>query len=383
MVRVAHGRKGGLARVAATYVPIEADARLSNHAKYDARRRSRLAALLDGVAGMPAEGELPHKAIVGAICISHALDLEQCADEPWAFGKVVNVISAVCRLPQPIDHSGALSVWKVSDDVLAQMQAQLATATIYHNDISHLPGPEAQPPRLSANLDERRRKREREQAASGAGASGGDGRGDVAPTRRPAAASSKAAAAASTLRDPRIENAVTHSEYTKSQAARHGVELGFEEWTKSFAGRVENVTANRLYIVELADADGEFKLGLIASEGKVFNKRDEESGEEVPHIKGLWFKRCSDSNHNWGPNPEFEKFESNGKRNADDLPTESCLLEVEDTDLTDGSVEHKWSKPKLKQSLMKKLRWIADKHKLHVEKAAPAAAKPAKRARRA
>ena len=196
MVRVAHGRKGGLAPVAATYVPNEADARLSNHAKYDARRRSRLAALLDCVAGMLAEGELPHKAIVGAICISHALDLEQCADEPWAFGKVVNVISAVCRLPQPIDHSGALSVWKVSDDVLAQMQAQLASATISHNDISHLPGPEAQPSKLSANLDERRRKREREQAASGAGASGGDGR-DVAPTR-PAAASSKAAAAAST-----------------------------------------------------------------------------------------------------------------------------------------------------------------------------------------
>ena len=143
------------------------------------------------------------------------------------------------------------------------------------------------------------------------------------------------------------------------------------------------MTANRLYIVELADADREFKLGLIASEGKVFNKRDEESGEEVPHIKGLWFKRCSDSNHNWGANPEFEKFETNGKRNADDLPTESCLLEVEDTDLTDGSVEQKWSKPKLKQSLMKKVRWIADKHKLHVEKAAPAAAKPAKRARRA
>ena len=94
----------------------------------------------------------------------------------------------------------------------------------------------------------------------------------------------------------------------------------------------------------------------------------------------MWFKRCSDSNHNWGANPEFEKFESNGKRNADHTPTESCLLEVEDADLTDASVDQKWSKPKLKQTFMKKVRWIAETYKLHGGKAAPAASKRSKRA---
>ena len=121
----------------------------------DARWRSRLAALLESVAGMPAESDLPHGAIVGAIRISHALNLEQCANEPWAFGKVVNVISAVCRLAKPIDQSGALSAWPVDVDALAQMQVQLAAATISHNDISHLPGPAAQPAAFTTRLHAR------------------------------------------------------------------------------------------------------------------------------------------------------------------------------------------------------------------------------------
>ena len=42
--------------------------------------------LLAQLPGVPDEGLLPHSTIVGAIHISHALTLEQCTDEPWAFG---------------------------------------------------------------------------------------------------------------------------------------------------------------------------------------------------------------------------------------------------------------------------------------------------------
>ena len=59
------------------------------------------------------------------------------------------------------------------------------------------------------------------------------------------------------------------------------------------------------------------------------------------------------------------------------------VLEVEDSDLTDSSVAQKWTKPKFKQSLMRKLRWIAEKYKLQADGArAPAAAPPMKKARR-
>ena len=81
----------------------------------------------------------------------------------------------------------------------------------------------------------------------------------------------------------------------------------------------------------------------------------------------MWFKRCTESNRAWGANPEFEEYrDASGKRDQD-LPTESFLLEVEDSDLTENSVSLKLSKPKLKQALMRKLRWIAQKYNLLVE----------------
>ena len=198
------------------------------------------------------------------------------------------------------------------------------------------------------------------QAASSSQASGASSAGS---------ASSQAAPKQKPLRDPRIANTVSHEGYTKSAQARDGAELSFEEWTETFPGRVETVGADRLYIVKLVDADGEFHLGLVVSEGKVI---DRDGG---PHMKALWFKRCNDDNHSWGQNPEFEQYkDGKGGRVSDELPTESFLLEVDDKELTDSSVTQKWSQPKFKQTLMKKLRWMANKYKLTA--AAPTKAKP-------
>ena len=102
--------------------------------------------LMAGVSGMPKEADLPHACIVGAVRISHALSLEQCEPtEPWAFGPVVNLISAVARLNQPVAHKGALSLWRMSDEARDEVRQQLASATIVTNDLSHLPPASEQP----------------------------------------------------------------------------------------------------------------------------------------------------------------------------------------------------------------------------------------------
>ena len=76
--------------------------------------------------------------------------------------------------------------------------------------------------------------------------------------------------------------------------------------------------------------------------------------------------------------PEFEWYKDAKDKRDQELPTESFLFEVEDSDLTESSVDRKWTKPKFKQTLMRKNRWIADKYKLQAD-AAPAAAKRAKK----
>ena len=101
----------------------------------------------------------------------------------------------------------------------------------------------------------------------------------------------------------------------------------------------------------------------------------------VPHMKALWFERCKGGDH-WGANPEFQQCNwENSVRLFNEVPTESFLLEVEDNDLTDSSVGHKYDKPKLKQTLMRKVHWIADQYGLRAEQAAPSGrkAKGAKR----
>ena len=102
--------------------------------------------LLAGVEGLPAEETLAHGCLVGAVCISHALTLEQCqVSEPWAFGPVVNLISAYASLDTPVEHKGALSLWRIGDEAREELRSQLAHATVVHNDLSHLPPPSEQP----------------------------------------------------------------------------------------------------------------------------------------------------------------------------------------------------------------------------------------------
>ena len=170
------------------------------------------------------------------------------------------------------------------------------------------------------------------------------------------------------LRDPRVANTVSHVEYPKAAQSRDATQLTLEEWRRSFAGRVEMVESERLYIVRLSEADGEFKLGLVASTGAIIDKCAEgDEGVTEPHMKALWFRRKADDRaHAWGKNPAFEPYGGDGPdRIADELPTASFLVEVTDDDLTDVGVTNKWTEPKLKEAFTTgKLRWIAEQYEL-------------------
>ena len=96
--------------------------------------------LLQAVTALPPEAALPHGVVVGAVRVSHSLPLEDCSDvEPWAFGPVVNVIDACCRLETPVDAKGALSIWRLDPEAREAVQRQLEQATVADNDVSHLP----------------------------------------------------------------------------------------------------------------------------------------------------------------------------------------------------------------------------------------------------
>ena len=97
--------------------------------------------LLDRLARVPAEAELPHLAIVGAIRISHDLAFEECQANQWAFGPICNVISEVIELPRPVMHRGALSVWSIRPDALKEVRTQIATAQARRRPLHPLSAP--------------------------------------------------------------------------------------------------------------------------------------------------------------------------------------------------------------------------------------------------
>jgi hypothetical protein len=108
--------------------------------------------LLAALEGVPAERELPHGSIVGAIEVTHALTLEQCAADKWAFGPVCNMIRSVVRLPLPLPHKGALSVWKVADETRAALRELVSAAPVKLNGLLHFPPPSAAPLKFDVRL---------------------------------------------------------------------------------------------------------------------------------------------------------------------------------------------------------------------------------------
>ena len=178
----------------------------------------------------------------------------------------------------------------------------------------------------------------------------------------------------SELRDPRRVNHITHAGYSAAAASRDAADLKLDDWLEAFPGRVESVQAGKLYVVRLGEQDGELKLGLVQSEGKIFSKPDDD-GHPADFIRALWFRRCGvdpakcndAKNFSWPKNPAFELYMSSSGRIEDDLEVKSFLLEVEDADLTEAGLAQKLKAPKLTETFAKKLQRLADKYDLRGE----------------
>ena len=106
---------------------------------------------------------------------------------------------------------------------------------------------------------------------------------------------------------------------------------------------------------------------LTAFSQKELVEQASEAGEELDDepesvIKSKWFQRRKEDQIRWPKNPHFEHCPPEGDRAENDLPVECFLVEVADSDLTEGSVDVKWEAPKLKETFVKKLRALVEKY---------------------
>ena len=89
-------------------------------------------------AALPAEADLPHGVVVGALHVVRSLRPEECQGSVWASGPFCNVVGASCTLATPVAAQGSLGLWKPEPAVLEHVRAQLIDAPVLRNDVAHL-----------------------------------------------------------------------------------------------------------------------------------------------------------------------------------------------------------------------------------------------------
>ena len=89
-------------------------------------------------AALPAEADLPHGVVVGALHVVRSLRPEECQGSVWASGPFCNVVGASCTLATPVAAQGSLGLWKPGPAVLEHVRAQLIDAPVLRNDVAHL-----------------------------------------------------------------------------------------------------------------------------------------------------------------------------------------------------------------------------------------------------
>jgi hypothetical protein len=87
---------------------------------------------------LPAEADLPHGVVVGALLVVRSLRPDECQGSVWASGPICNVVGASCTLATPVAAQGSLGLWKPEPSVLDHVRAQLADAPVLRNDVAHL-----------------------------------------------------------------------------------------------------------------------------------------------------------------------------------------------------------------------------------------------------
>lgn len=122
-----------------------------------------------------------------------------------------------------------------------------------------------------------------------------------------------------------------------------------------------------LYIVH-GPPDGELSLGLVQVTSDPSHSPDLEP-TDVPYVQVGWFQRSSKQKRVWPQNPGFKWWPTatiGKKRSTNWITSDSFLVEVKRTDLTDGTREEpeRTSTPRLNKSFMDKLMALAKSRNL-------------------
>jgi hypothetical protein len=156
------------------------------------------------------------------------------------------------------------------------------------------------------------------------------------------------------LRDPRKVNNVVHKGQTVGQWKKGQQELEAEGYVKDSLGVLneEDLEEGQLYVVELDTPDGEFNLGLVQL-GPV-------AGEGMHTV--YWFERVGNS-HAWPSRVKFKRYaDTDDNWLSDDVPADSFLLSVEDSDLTNSSAEVRSANPTFCGRFVDKIRLFANSY---------------------
>ena len=158
------------------------------------------------------------------------------------------------------------------------------------------------------------------------------------------------------LRDPRVENNVTHLGYLPRQRRVAMREVAVENRRDDAidAGGV-TVEAKSLYLIRCGEVDGDVRLGLgyVSSLTTVGVHATSEVKQKV-----LWFVRKSKTS-TWGRTVQFKPYTSGrGRRLSDKIDIDAFVLKVEVSDLTSAS-RRKWrDEPCLSMACVEKAKAI-------------------------
>lgn len=159
------------------------------------------------------------------------------------------------------------------------------------------------------------------------------------------------------LRDPRLENSVSHEAYRAAQVRKAKRAAEQEHFSMETPARVEDIKMHELYLLELNEPECGLRLGLgRASATKMI------SGERKFEVEWFALKNC---NSGWlERNPSFIQYKIRGKRETDWVAPETFRLHVLDSDLTQGSRADKFTEPKLTQVFRDMVFQFATEHNL-------------------
>ena len=154
------------------------------------------------------------------------------------------------------------------------------------------------------------------------------------------------------LRSASDRNTVTHEGYTKAEREREVSHGADDEWADGVldAAPPTPLRLKELYVVRIADKDGDMRLGIVEPLTATASARNK--------VDSLWFGRKGKAKK-WSNTPTFEHYGGTGSaRVRDEVDLDCFLLRIDDTDLTESCRSTKLEEFRLSAEFTKKLRAV-------------------------